>query len=215
LGSAAFAYFDLDTLLGRGYHPGVKRSRTLSGMSDVVVRVRECRACIPLLVALAVLCGASPSAPAQAAAPAKPDTTHLVVSGDVQNPLDLSLKDLSALPRTTLKVMNEHSGKEETYQGVPLVEILKRAGVPQGEQLRGPALATYVRANAADGYSVIFSLGELDSSIEDSDALVADTLDGGPIPEKQGPLRLVFPHDKRPARWVRMLQSLTVVKAPK
>lgn len=135
-----------------------------------------------------------------------------MINGDVQTPLSLSLADLAALPRKTLKLMNEHSGKEETYRGVPLAELLKRAGVPQGESLRGAGLATYVRADAADGYSVVFSLGELDSSILDSDALVADTLDGGPIPEKQGPLRLVLPHDKRPARWVRMLQSITVVK---
>jgi len=27
-------------------------------------------------------------------------------------------------------------------------------------------------------------------------------------------LRIVAPHDKRPARWVRMLKSLTVVKTP-
>ena len=87
--------------------------------------------------------------------------------------------------------------------------------MPQGEKLRGAALATYVMAGADDGYRVLFSLAELDSGIEDSDALVADTLDGNPIPDQVGPLRLVFPHDKRPARWVRMLNSLTVVKVPK
>jgi hypothetical protein len=30
-----------------------------------------------------------------------------------------------------------------------------------------------------------------------------------------GPLRLVVPQDKRPARWVRMLKSLTVVQLGK
>ncbi len=108
--------------------------------------------------------------------------------------------------------MNEHTGKEETYQGVPLAEILKRAGVPQGSVLRGAALAIYVRADGADGYGVVFSLAELDTGIQDSDVLVADTMDGGPIPDKIGPLRLVAPHEKRPARWVRMLTSITVVK---
>jgi len=129
--------------------------------------------------------------------------------------LSLSLLDLGGLPRQILKVYNEHEKKQETYQGVPLAEILKRAGVPQGEELRGPALATYVRAEGADGYAVVFSLAELDSSIQDSGVLVADTLDGRPIPDKLGPLRLIVPHDKRPARWVRMLQSITVVKPAK
>jgi hypothetical protein len=30
-----------------------------------------------------------------------------------------------------------------------------------------------------------------------------------------GPLRLVLPHDLRPGRWVRMLQSIKVVTIPK
>ena len=151
---------------------------------------------------------------AQPANQAAPDSARLSVTGDVEHTLSLSLTDLSALPRQVLKVTNEH-GTEEVYQGVPVAELLKRAGVPQAEQMRGAALTTYVRAQGADGYSVTFSLAELDSSIQDSDVLVADTLNGGPIPSKLGPLRLVVPHDKRGARWVRMLRSLTVVKTSK
>ena len=37
---------------------------------------------------------------------------------------------------------------------------------------------------------------------------------GAPLPPKQGPFKLVAPHEKRPARWVRMLKSLTVLRAP-
>jgi DMSO/TMAO reductase YedYZ molybdopterin-dependent catalytic subunit len=154
----------------------------------------------------------TPSAAQSAATDAKLDAARLIVGGDVAKPLSLSLQDLSGYPRKIVKVMNEHEGKEETYQGVPLAEILKRAGVPQGSDLRGASLATYVRAEGADGYSVVFSLAELDSGVQDSDVLVADTLNGEPIPDRLGPLRLVVPHEKRPARWVRMLRSITVVK---
>ena len=73
-------------------------------------------------------------------------------------------------------------------------------------------MATYVLAEAADGYRVVFSLAELDSGILDSEVIVADTMDGAPLGEKQGPFRLVAPHEKRPARWVRMLKSITVVR---
>ncbi len=139
----------------------------------------------------------------------------MAVGGDVDKPLSLSLADLRDLPRQTITVMNEHEKKDETYQGVPLAELLKRAGVPQGPALRGPALAIYVRAEGADGYTVVSALAELDSSVQDSGVLVADTLDGAPILDKLGPLRLVVPHDKRPARWVRMLRSITVVKPAK
>jgi len=96
---------------------------------------------------------------------------------------------------------------------VPLEEILRKAGVPNGEHLRGAAMATYVMAEATDGYRVVFSLAELDSGILDSGIIVADTLDGAPLSEKEGPFKIVAPHEKRPARWVRMLKSVTVVRA--
>jgi hypothetical protein len=79
------------------------------------------------------------------------------------------------------------------------------------EQLRGRAMATYIIAEAEDGYRVVFSLAELDSGILESEVLVADTMGGAPLGAQQGPFRLVAPHDKRPARWVRMLKSITVV----
>ena len=71
-------------------------------------------------------------------------------------------------------------------------------------------MATYVVADAADGYRVVFSLAELNAGIGGVEALVADTLDGMPLGEGQEPFRLVVPSDKRAARWVRELKSVTV-----
>jgi DMSO/TMAO reductase YedYZ molybdopterin-dependent catalytic subunit len=144
-----------------------------------------------------------------------PPTARLAVKGDVEKPLSLTLEDLRQMPRKTLKVTNPHDKKEETYEGVLVTELLNRAGVPQGAQLRGAAMATYVQADAADGYRVIFSLAELDTDFQDSDVIVADTMNGAPLDDKTGPFRLVAPHDKRPARWIKMLQSLTVVRIAK
>jgi|HubBroStandDraft_6_1064221.scaffolds.fasta_scaffold09541_4 DMSO/TMAO reductase YedYZ molybdopterin-dependent catalytic subunit len=144
-----------------------------------------------------------------------PSTARLTIKGDVEQPLSLTLEDFRQLPRKTLKVTNPHDRKEENYEGVLVTELLKRAGAPQRAQLRGAAMATYVQADAADGYRVIFSLAELDPGFQGSDVIVADTLDGKPLDDKTGQFRLVAPHDKRPARWVRMLQSLTVVQVPK
>lgn len=151
----------------------------------------------------------------QAFAQSTSATARLTIKGDVEKPLSLSVEDLGQLPRKTLKVTNPHDKKEETYVGVLVMELLKRAGAPQGAQLRGVAMATYVQADAADGYRVVFSVAELDADFQDSDVIVADTLNGAPLDDKTGPFRLVVPHDKRPARWVRMLQSLTVVQIPK
>jgi hypothetical protein len=71
-------------------------------------------------------------------------------------------------------------------------------------------MTTYGLAEAEDGYKVVFALAELDPEFNDSEIIVADTVDGAPIDAKCGPLRLIVPHDKRPARWVRMLKSITV-----
>jgi DMSO/TMAO reductase YedYZ molybdopterin-dependent catalytic subunit len=138
----------------------------------------------------------------------------LKIGGAVSTPLVLSLDDLKKMPRKTLSVLNPHENKTEVYQGVLVEELLKRVGVPQAENLRGAALATYVVFEAEDGYRVVFSLAELDSGILDSGVMVADTVDGAALPPKIGPFRLVAPHEKRPARWVRMLKTITVARAP-
>jgi DMSO/TMAO reductase YedYZ molybdopterin-dependent catalytic subunit len=139
----------------------------------------------------------------------------LKIDGNVATPLELSLADLKSMPRQTLKVFNPHEKKTEVYQGVPLQELFRRAGVPHGEQLRGALMTTYVLATASDGYRVVFSLAELDPGIQDSDVIVADTLNGAALGPGQGPLKLVAPRDKRPARWIRMLKSLTLLQPPK
>jgi len=73
-------------------------------------------------------------------------------------------------------------------------------------------MAAYVLAEAADGYRVVFSLAELDRDLVAAEVIVADTLDGAPLGPKQGPFKIVAPHEKRPVRSVRMLRSLTVVR---
>ena len=141
-------------------------------------------------------------------------TAELRITGEVTTPLTLSASDLKAMPRQTLKVVNPHEKKEETYEGVAVRELLRRAGIPQGDKLRGSAMAMFVVAEAADGYRVVYSIAELDPDFQESDVIVADTLNGSPLGEKQGPFKMIAPHDKRPARWIRMLKSLTVLTAP-
>jgi DMSO/TMAO reductase YedYZ molybdopterin-dependent catalytic subunit len=169
-------------------------------------------------VALGLAFAALSSLPARSQAPSKqPEPAKavvLLVRGDVEHPLSLTLADLKQMPRKSLKVTNPHQGNEATYEGVPLIEVLKKAGVPLGSEMHGPAMTTYVEADAKDGYRVLFSLPELDPDFEDSDILVADTMNGVPLPDGAGPLRLVAPHEKRPARWIRMLTELRVVHVP-
>jgi DMSO/TMAO reductase YedYZ molybdopterin-dependent catalytic subunit len=180
---------------------------------------RTCGKYLRTLLVVLPFCGAHAIAIAQApgqspAAAAAASGAALVITGDVPTPLSLSLGDLRHMPRKTLTVRNSHNGKQEIYEGVPLAELWERAGLPQGEKLRGAAMATYVIAEGADGYRALYSAAELDSSFQDSDVIVADTMDGAPLGAGEGPLKLVAPHDKRPARWVRTLRSLTIARAP-
>jgi DMSO/TMAO reductase YedYZ molybdopterin-dependent catalytic subunit len=153
---------------------------------------------------------------AQQSMPPKPSTgpADFKIGGAVTAPLDLTAADLKGMPRKTLRVDNPHSKKTEIYEGVLVEDLLQKAGVLQGEQLRGQAMATYVLVEAADNYRVLFSLAEFNSSFQDSEIIVADTMDGAPIPGALGPFRLIAPHEKRPARWVEMVKSLTVVRVP-
>jgi hypothetical protein len=75
------------------------------------------------------------------------------VRGDIPAPLVLKAEDLARMPRETVSVADQ-DGTKVNYEGVPLNEILKRAGVPLGKELRGKALASYVLAKAHDGYQV-------------------------------------------------------------
>ena len=161
---------------------------------------------------LLALLAASPMA---AQAPVAAATAHtLTIAGDVSTPLTLTPADFRTLPRTTVTV-HEDDGTTVTYEGVLVGELLKRAGAPLGRDLSGQALATYVLATASDGYRVVYSLGELDPAMTGEDVIVADTIDGKPLFDYQGPLRIVAPHDKRGARSVRMVERLDVVRLKK
>jgi DMSO/TMAO reductase YedYZ molybdopterin-dependent catalytic subunit len=138
----------------------------------------------------------------------------LRVSGAVSQPLVLSLQDLAAMPRT--KITATEHGTTATYEGVTLTEILRKAGAPLGKDLRGKAMASYVLVTAHDGYRVVFALPELDPDFTDVSQriILADTADGKPLSEKHGPVRIVVPQEKKGARWIRMVESIEVVKLP-
>ena len=164
-------------------------------------------ACALLLLTTATL-SANPQTPGAAATDAA-----LAIAGDVARPLTLTPAELKAMPRTTVTIVDQ--GRDVKYTGVLVGEVLARAGAPLGRELSGAAVATYVLASAKDGYQAVFSLAELDPAFAANDIIVADTVDGQPLFDYQGPFRLVAPHDKRGARSVRMLQRLEVVRLKK
>jgi len=143
-----------------------------------------------------------------------PPAAVLAVQGEIPTPLSLTEEDLAKLPRETASV-TAADGTKMVYEGVTLRAVLEKAGAPFGKKLRGKVLTTYVLAKAMDGYQVIFTLAELDPDFGNESVLLADKRDGKPLPDKQGPFRLVCPNDHEGARSVRMLESLEVVRLAK
>lgn len=92
--------------------------------------------------------------------------------------------------------MRDRDGKDISYTGITLQEILEMAGVAMGKQLRGENLTKYLLVKCADGYEVLFSLTELDSSFTDRQVIIADESGGKPLPACKGPFRLVVPGEK-------------------
>ncbi len=184
------------------------------------------RICIVLIVGLASINGysQSDSAPANSGSNTAPGAqtgemhhgTHAPVPA---GPLKITFGDKSAewtsaklaeLPHITLKLYNEHAKVDQTFSGVPLIELLKQIGVP--EKPHGKDFAFFVVAEGSDGYQVVYSIGEVTPDVHDGTALVADAMDGKPLGD-DGPVQLVATGEKRPARWVHNLVAIRVKAA--
>jgi len=144
-------------------------------------------------------------------AKSEPSTT-LTVTGPSGKDLSLSAADLKAMPHKNVTVFNEHAKVNETYTGVVLADLLTKAGVPVGKDLKGKAFLLYVVAEGTDHYRVLYSLSEVDPVNHSGDVIVADSLNGAPL-TTDGAFKLVSSEDKRPARWVRNLTRITVKAA--
>ncbi len=132
---------------------------------------------------------------------------ELTVASD--KPVSVGRGDLAKLPRVDVKAKAHDD--EAIWSGVPLRTLLEAHGAPLGERLRGRRLASYVVVTAADGYRVVFSLGELDEALGDSTAFLADLKDGVEMGPEEGPFRIVVPDESRPARWVRQVRRIELV----
>lgn len=141
--------------------------------------------------------------------PASAEGSLVLTADPYHAPVVLSPADFRTLPHVTITVHNSHSDATETYSGVPLAALLAKVNSPLGKELRGEAMTSYVLATGTDGYSVVLSLAEVDPSFHEGQVIVADTRDGQPL-GKSGPFQLIMPGDKRPARWVHNLNSISL-----
>jgi hypothetical protein len=134
------------------------------------------------------------------------------VGGEIPHPLTLTSLEFAQLPRQSVRA-KDRDGKEVEFEGVAVFEILQRAGLKLGQDLRGTALASYLLVEAADGYRAVFALPEIDPACTDRIILLADRRDGKPLLAQEGPLRIVVPGEKRHSRWVRQVVVLKIGRA--
>ncbi|MFD0751165.1 molybdopterin-dependent oxidoreductase [Mucilaginibacter calamicampi] len=134
------------------------------------------------------------------------------VTGEVATPFTLDKAEFQKFKLVSV-VYKDKSGKQHTYSGVALTDILKKAGVTLGAALRGENLTKYVMAEAADGYKVVFALVELDQEFTDKQIILADSVDGNALPATEGHFRIIVPDEKKAARSIRQVTALKVAFA--
>jgi hypothetical protein len=120
---------------------------------------------------------------------------------------------LRAMPRDTMQV-TFHDRPSVTYEGISLAAVLRSVGV-RTDSLRGPALGTRIVTESSDGYRVVLALADLDPSLGGRRVLLADRMDGKPLPPDEGPWRLLIGGDPRPSRWARQVLRIRVATEPK
>jgi hypothetical protein len=88
-------------------------------------------------------------------------------------------------------------GDVTVYHGLPLLEVLEKNGLELktmgGER---ESAATVLLASGRDGYTVVFSVGELKSARANPVVFLVAETSMGPLPENEGPVRLIVLGDK-------------------
>jgi len=124
----------------------------------------------------------------------------------------LSVAELQAMPQKTVTVHNEHTKMEETYTGVLVGDLLAKCSFPVDKTTHRKMLRSYLVAEGTDKYWVLYSMTEVEGSEHNGDVIVATSMGGKPLGE-DGQFKLIDNGDKKPQRWVRNLNAITVKSA--
>jgi hypothetical protein len=139
---------------------------------------------------------------------AQPDRGLLVERAGQPSRL-FSAERIAALPRSTQRAsfMTGRGEQQNEWTGALLWDMLGASGVIDGANPREQAHLA-VRVTGADGYAAVISLGEISPQFADRPVLLADQLNGAPLPEHA--LRLIVPGDRLGGRSVRDVVRITI-----
>jgi len=149
------------------------------------------------------------------------ETSEFSLSGAVKTPGTYNLASLETLPvtRETVTFLSSGTSVTETFIGVSIWTLLTDAGIVTNPAIKNDVLNYYLQATGSDGYSAIFSLGELDPMFGGSPTapdLIAYEMEVDGVDEPLGAsgfARVVVPGDSRGGRYVSNLVNLAVVDA--
>jgi len=99
-------------------------------------------------------------------------------------------------------------GHRHTAHAVPLWTLLLAAGPRVNPQIKHHLLQFVVAVRGQDGYTADFTLGELSPDFGGRAVWVALDEDGKPLTGDGGPVQLLVPGDKKPARWVHAVRAI-------
>lgn len=122
----------------------------------------------------------------------------------------LTPNDLKGLRHMSAMVRNPDTSQDEKYSGVQLLDVLIRAGALASLDVGLMSRSGYVLAKGNSGAGCVIALSEIDPSTSGAAVIVADSLNGQPLSDKLGPLRLILTNDKRRARSVDILNSIRI-----
>lgn len=128
--------------------------------------------------------------------------------------MTFTLEQLRQMPQDSVSLANPSPNTAEQYEGVLLRTLLAKVDTTISKKLHAGDLRDYVEVAGRDGYRAVFALAELDPSLQDNKVLVAISNEGKPLDDSLGPVRVVAPQDKRPARSVRAVATITLRQAP-
>jgi hypothetical protein len=112
------------------------------------------------------------------------------------------------LPRDVTEIAYTLKGHRHTAHAVPLWTLIQAAGPRVNPQIKHHLLQFVVTVRGQDGYTADFTLGELSPDFGDRPVWVALDEDGRPLMGDGGPVQLLVPGDKKPARWVHAVRAV-------
>ncbi|HWA62126.1 MAG TPA: molybdopterin-dependent oxidoreductase [Caulobacteraceae bacterium] len=164
-----------------------------------------------MLAATAVLWGGAVLAEPAPSAPASPPKPAVIV-GPTGKTITLTPEVLVGLDRDEASMVNH--GAAHKYKGVVLTELLRLVDAPTGARVHAEAVRDYLVVTGADGFRAVLSLAETDHSVQAHPTILADRMDGAPLPAHDAPWRLVVDGDRKPSRSVYGVTRIEVKVLP-